>query len=167
MGVMICTRALDRVLLANEAAHRLLGELGVTHSIQPALRQAIAASREHEALISAFTRAVRVALPSGRRLFVRTRPLRDALLITLTGEVLREQELFELLQRRFDLSIRERQVIVLVRAGHGNEHIGRELGISVGTVKQYLNRTFKAFQVHSRGELVALIERIARDQAVD
>jgi DNA-binding CsgD family transcriptional regulator len=42
--------------------------------------------------------------------------------------------------------------------------MGRELGISVGTIKQYLNHIFKAFDVHSRGELVALIERIAHDQ---
>lgn len=163
VGVVVCAHELDRILLANEAARRLLRELGSTH-FHPALQQAIAASRECEALSGAFTPAARLALPNGRRLFVRTRPLREALLVTLTSEVLRESELFELLHRRFGLSNRERQVIALVRAGHSNEHIGRELGISVGTVKQYLNHIFKAFNVHSRGELVALVERIARDQ---
>jgi DNA-binding CsgD family transcriptional regulator len=156
LGVVVCAPALDRVLFANEAARRLLREIGADH-VHPSLRAAIASSRQLMA-------AVRLALPSGARLFVRTRQIRDALLVTLRGEVLREDDLFELLRRRFDLSIRDRQVIALVRVGHSNQHIAEALGISVGTVKQYLNRVFKTFDVHSRGELVALIERIAREQ---
>ena len=152
VGVIVCAPSGDRVLLANETARRLTDELDV-RALQAALRDAIT---------SALTSAVRIALPSGRRVFVRTRRLRDGWLVTLRGEVLREDDLVDLL-RRFGLSLRERQVIALVRAGHSNEHVARELGISVGTVKQYLNGVFKTFDVHSRGELVALIERIARD----
>jgi len=150
LGVIVCAPAGDRVLLANETARKLTDELGLL-ALQAALRDAIASS------------PTRLALPSGRRVFVRTRRLRDGWLVTLRGEVLREDDLVELL-RRFGVSLRERQVIALVRSGHTNEHIGRELGISAGTVKQYLNGVFKTFDVHSRGELVALIERLAREQ---
>ena len=153
LGVIVCAPAGDRVLLANETARRLTDELGQL-ALQAALRDAITSS---------LTTAVRLALPSGRRVFVRTRRLRDGWLVTLRGEVLREDDLVDLL-RRFGVSLRERQVIALVRSGHTNEHIGRELGISEGTVKQYLNGVFKTFDVHSRGELVALIERLAREQ---
>lgn len=152
LGVIVCAPAGDRVLLANETARKLTDELG-----QPALQAAL-----RDAITSSLTTAVRLALPSGRRVFVRTRRLRDGWLVTLRGEVLREDDLVDLL-RRFGLSLRERQVIALVRVGHTNEHIGRELGISEGTVKQYLNGVFKTFDVHSRGELVALIEQIARE----
>jgi DNA-binding CsgD family transcriptional regulator len=157
LGVVVSTPALDQVLFANEAARRLLRELGADR-IHPVLRAAIESSRQ-------LTSAVRLVLASGR-VFIRTRQLQNALLVTIAREVLREDDLFELLRRRFTLSIRDRQVIALVRAGHSNQDIGRELGISVGTVKQYLNRVFKTFDVHSRGELVALIERIAREQLV-
>ena len=152
LGVIVVAHATDRVLLANEIARRLASELG-TVALHAALREAIAASV-----------AVRLALPSGRRVFLRARRLRDGWLVTLRSEVLREDDLLDVLRRRFALSLRERQVIALVRGGHSNEHISRELGISVGTVKQYLNRVFKTFDVHSRGELVAAIERIAREQ---
>ena len=153
LGVMICAHSADRVLLANETARRIVGELGLA-PLRTVLRDATAADAAS---------VVRLALPSGRRVFVRTRRLRDGWLVTLRSEVLREDDLFDVLRRRFGLSLRERQVIALVRGGHSNEHIGRELGISEGTVKQYLNHVFKAFDVHSRGELVALIERMARE----
>ncbi len=152
LGVIVVAHSTERVLLANEIARGLASELGM-RALHAALREAIAGSQ-----------AIRLALPSGRRVFVRTRRLRDGWLVTLRSEVLREDDLLDVLRRRFALSVRERQVIGLVRGGHSNEHIGRELGISVGTVKQYLNRVFKTFDVHSRGELVAMIERIAREQ---
>lgn len=164
IGIVVCTRALDRILFANEAAPRQLHELW-SPVVHPALRVAITTSRERESLAGPFTPAVPVQLPSGRRLFVRTRPLgARSLLVTLTSEVMRERALYELLHQRFHLSVREQQLIALLRAGYSNEQIGRDLGISVGTVKQYMNRMFKTFDVHSRGALVALVERIARDR---
>lgn len=163
IGVFVCTSQLARFLLANETARRQLRDLGATR-IHPSLKAAITSSKERESLAGTFTPAVPLELPNGRRLFVRTKPLANhRLLVTLSGEVLRERELLELLHDRWQLSVRERQVISLVRAGQANEQIARELGISVGTVKQYLNGIFKTFDVHSRGELAALIERIARE----
>lgn len=165
IGVFVCTSQIARFLLANETARRQLRDLGTTR-IHPSLKAAIASSMERESLAGTFTFAVPLELPSGRRLFVRTKPLvNHRLLVTLSGEVLRERELLELLHERFELSVRERQLIALLRAGQSNERIAADLGISVGTVKQYLNRIFKTFDVHSRGELVALIERVAREES--
>jgi DNA-binding CsgD family transcriptional regulator len=163
IGVVVCTRALDQILFANEAARLQLRELW-SPVVHPTIRAAIATSRERESVGGPFTPAVAVLLPTGRRLFVRTRLIGGSVLVTLTGEVMRERALYELLHERFRLSVRERELIALLRAGYSNEQIGRDLGISVGTVKQYLNRVFKTFDVHSRGELVATIERIARDK---
>jgi len=162
LGIVVCTPELDRIVLANEAARGLLREFGVV-DLHAALRIAITGSMQR-ATPQGATSSVRLVLPSGRRLFVRARRLRDSLLATLRGEVLREEDLSDTLRRRFDLTVRERQVVALVRVGHSNEDVGRELGISVGTVKQYLNRVFKAFDVRSRGELVAFLEQIAREQ---
>lgn len=164
IGVFVCTSQIARFLLANETARRQLRELG-TARIHPTLKTAIASSMERDSVAGTFTPAVPLELPNGRRLFVRTKPLaHHRVLVTLSGEVLRERELLELLHDRFQISVRERQVISLLRSGQANEQIARELGISVGTVKQYLNGIFKTFDVHSRGELVALIERIAREE---
>jgi DNA-binding CsgD family transcriptional regulator len=162
IGIVVCAHELDQIVFANEVARQQLRELW-SPVLHPTLRAAIATSRERESVAGPFTPAVPVQLPTGRRLFLRTRSIGDrSLLVTLTSEVMRERALYELLHERFHLSVRERQLIALLRAGYSNEHIGRDLGISVGTVKQYLNRVFKTFDVHSRGELVATIERIAR-----
>jgi DNA-binding CsgD family transcriptional regulator len=54
------------------------------------------------------------------------------------------------------LSPRERQVLSLVLRGAGTmEQIGAELGISVRTVKTYLQRIFAAFGVRSQTALMA------------
>lgn len=163
LGVLVCDPELERLLLVNQTARRQLGDFGSSR-IHPAIKSALVDSRARESVTGTFSPAVVVELSTGRRLFLRTKPMGDgSLLVTLTGEVMRERELFELLHARFNLTVRERQLVTLLRAGRSNDHIARELGISVGTVKQYLNRVFKTFDVHSRGELVALIERVARE----
>src|SRR5204863_4231854 len=104
LGVLVCNEALDRVRYANEAARHLLREVGAD-VLPPTLRRAVVDARTYATNADALTTATRVALPSGRRLFVRTRALREGQLVTLSGEVLREDELFERLRTRFQLSL--------------------------------------------------------------
>ena len=62
-----------------------------------------------------------------------------------------------------DLTIRERQVVRLIRFGKLNREIASELNLAEGTVKEYLNRIFRKLDVKNRTELAvwALIHRIA------
>ena len=51
------------------------------------------------------------------------------------------------------LSLREKQVVALVRQAKMNKEIAHELHLSEGTVKEYLNRIFRKLDVTNRTEL--------------
>src|SRR5690242_2926501 len=53
-----------------------------------------------------------------------------------------DRDAFELYDRWLDLSPRERQVTYLTCLGYKNEQIAFEMGVSVGTVKSYLQHVF-------------------------
>jgi two-component system nitrate/nitrite response regulator NarL len=61
------------------------------------------------------------------------------------------------------LSARERSIALLVSRGLRNKEIGRELGMSEGTVKIYLHRIYDKLDVQNRVELAML----CRDEAKD
>jgi len=71
----------------------------------------------------------------------------------------------ELADNASELTLRQRELLRYILKGHANTRIARELGISVGTVKQHVNAIFKAIGVSSRAELLALAVRgrIRRD----
>ncbi|MBI2394385.1 MAG: response regulator transcription factor [Deltaproteobacteria bacterium] len=58
------------------------------------------------------------------------------------------------------MSLRERQIVLLLRGGLTNRDIAEKLQLSEATVKTYLSRVFEAFQVTSRTALLAAVERI-------
>lgn len=51
------------------------------------------------------------------------------------------------------LSLRERQLVDLVRQAKSNKEIAFELSLTVGSVKEYMHRVFKKVGVRSRTEL--------------
>lgn len=165
LGIILCNEAIDQVLLANREGRRMLQSLDPRGETLPApLRKAIERACASPPTPHAFTPAVLLASAAGR-LFVRCKPVVGrGLLVTMTIEVLREADLFQRVRERHGISWREFQIVSLVRGGHGNDEIARRLEITVGTVKQYLNKVFKAFDVHSRSALVAAVERIADDE---
>ena len=55
------------------------------------------------------------------------------------------------------ITAREREVALLVEEGRSNKEIGRELGLSDGTVKIHLHNIFQKLGVPSRQALAALI----------
>ncbi len=55
------------------------------------------------------------------------------------------------------LSVREREVAVLVSDGRTNQQIARRLELSHKTVETYLGRIFKKLFVSSRAEVAALV----------
>jgi len=48
------------------------------------------------------------------------------------------------------LSRRQRQVVWLIAAGHHNEHIARDLGVGLGTVKKYIEQARVSLGAASR-----------------
>ncbi|MGY4494672.1 response regulator [Pseudomonas silvicola] len=57
------------------------------------------------------------------------------------------------------LTEREGQTLSLIALGMSNKQIGRELGISDGTVKVYVKSLLKKLRLHSRLELAAWVHR--------
>jgi two-component system nitrate/nitrite response regulator NarL len=59
------------------------------------------------------------------------------------------------------LTEREGQTLTLIAAGMSNKQIGRELGISDGTVKIYVKNLLQKLNLHSRLELAAWVHNSA------
>jgi DNA-binding CsgD family transcriptional regulator len=55
------------------------------------------------------------------------------------------------------LTARQRELLQLVAAGHHNQSIARQLGLSPGTVRKHLENTFARLGVASRTEAIAKI----------
>jgi len=60
------------------------------------------------------------------------------------------------------LSVRERQLVDLLRRGQSNHQIAVTLRLTEGTVKIYLHHLFRKLAVESRMQLVARIEELVR-----
>ena len=64
-----------------------------------------------------------------------------------------DRDAFELYDRWLSLSPRERQVTYLTCMGYKNEQIAFEMGVSVGTVKSYLQHVFYKIGVRGKTDL--------------
>ena len=58
-----------------------------------------------------------------------------------------------------ELTPRQADVLASVTRGFSNEDIARQLGLSIGTVKEYLNATFAKIGASNRAEAVAIALR--------
>lgn len=56
---------------------------------------------------------------------------------------------------RVGLTDRQSDIIKLIAAGYTDKELARQLGISSGTLRTYLDRLFRRFGVRSRAALVA------------
>ena len=66
----------------------------------------------------------------------------------------------ESIAKMYLLSARETEVLILLAKGRGMNHIREELVISEGTAKTHISHVYKKLDVHSRHELIELIESI-------
>ena len=64
-----------------------------------------------------------------------------------------DRDAFDLYDRWLSLSPRERQVTYLTCMGYKNEQIAFQTGVTVGTVKSYLQHVFYKIGVRSKTEL--------------
>jgi DNA-binding CsgD family transcriptional regulator len=81
--------------------------------------------------------------------------------IRLHPDHMTDVELFEMLRERYSLTARDRRLIGLLRQRRTNAQIAAALALTVGTVKSYVHEVFEKLDVHSRGELLALLDRMA------
>ena len=96
------------------------------------------------------------------------KPLADDVLLTALGHALarsratldREAESVELRSRYDSLSVREREVMGQVVAGHLNKRTGAALGISEITVKAHRGRVMRKMGAKSLPELVLMAMRL-------
>lgn len=73
----------------------------------------------------------------------------DSLAVSLTHD----QAFNDLYQRWLSLSPRDQDVIALTCLGYTNRQIAFRLGISVGTVKSYIQNVFHKLDLHSKTDL--------------
>jgi len=169
VGILLCDSLLSSVLFSNSLGRSALDTLSPRAKSSPGepLRATIEQVLE-SVEPGVYGRALPLKLKTGERFFVRAKALSAAgVLVTLTREVPREHELRELLARRYDLSKREIDLVLLLRAGMRNEEIAQRLRLSGGTVRQYLSRIFSALNVHGQVPLLALLDRLHLDEKDD
>jgi DNA-binding CsgD family transcriptional regulator len=83
--------------------------------------------------------------------------IHEATFIMVIGEkvVEKHQADFESIQRKYDFTGREREVIKQISTGLSNKAIADKLFISEHTVKDHLKSLMKKMKVSSRNEIIA------------
>src|SRR5207249_4253679 len=84
------------------------------------------------------------------------------IVLHLSKEMRRQSEQIEVLRERYSISGADVQLVKQVLQGRSNREIAAALNFTVGTVKVYLHYLFEKMNVHSRAELLAVIDRIGR-----
>ncbi|TMQ09502.1 MAG: helix-turn-helix transcriptional regulator [Deltaproteobacteria bacterium] len=159
-AILLFTPSLDEIRLHNAHATALLHALGGSRDVPPCelistIETGLAATSG-----SGFSRAVSLSTPAGLHYAVRARKLpSDRGVLALANlAVSQDGELAEVLFVRHGLSRRDSRIVGLVRAGLSNAEIAREMNLQCGTVRQYLSAIFAVFGVHSRTQLIRVIE---------
>ena len=81
----------------------------------------------------------------------------------LIDAVLKSEAEHKLANQNFEsLTIREREVVLMVSKGNSNKQVARQMGLSEATVKIHLHNTFKKLGVPNRAALVTFLLRTGR-----
>lgn len=70
-----------------------------------------------------------------------------------------EREAFEFLQQSYELSAREKEVLILLAQGRTVPYIGERLFIAPSTVESHKKRIYRKLDVHSKQDLMDLVEK--------
>lgn len=74
------------------------------------------------------------------------------------GEEARKEAAVNALTRQAYLTEREREILLLLSQGQTVRAIGNRLSIAPGTVKAHIQHIYKKAGVHTKEELMALLE---------
>jgi len=81
-------------------------------------------------------------------------------ILILREEILRDPDVFRLLNSRHGVTRREYQVLAALRLGKTNRQIAGELGLAEGTIIQHVHRLLERFGAPNRTRLVNMIDQI-------
>lgn len=81
-------------------------------------------------------------------------------------ELISQQEWTDL-QRCLHLSERQAQIARLLVQGKADKQIAYELGVSISTVRTYMDRLFRRLDLHDRVELIVHMFRCVREQSTE
>jgi DNA-binding NarL/FixJ family response regulator len=70
-------------------------------------------------------------------------------------------------RHRLRLSERQAQIVRLLVQGKADKQIAYELGVSTSTIRTYMDRLFRRFNLHDRVELIVHVFRCVREQSAD
>ena len=106
--------------------------------------------------MTALADRVRLRAANGRWSVIEGAPLEGGSAgVAITVRAASPDEIFDLLCRAHDLTLRERELVELMLGGLSTEQLGRALYISPYTVKDHLKAIFDKTGVRSRRELIA------------
>jgi DNA-binding CsgD family transcriptional regulator len=158
LALVVWNRDRGRVVLANDRGARLLRAAGGTVDDPPApLGGMLTACDDAPAHGEIVLDGARFALTATR--------IQDGsgdALVLFTASPAPSSDDFA---GRYGLSPRERDIVERVCRGLSNDEIARATRLTVGTVKQYLNRIFAAVGVHSRAQLIVAAIAHGRQQS--
>jgi len=87
-------------------------------------------------------------------------PTPSAAVITLRLGELRGEELIRRLRQQFDISSREAQLVQMLRQAKTNKQIADCLGLTEGTVKNYVHVLYQKLGIQSRASLPPLLDNL-------
>jgi PAS domain S-box-containing protein len=150
----------------NSAAHKLVGDIrGRQQSSVVVPEQARAAKESFLRKMMGTERSteatVVVVEPGGNRVQVEISscPLRDGGRIVGVFGVVKHRESAAAPKAHPHLTPRQNEVLHLLSRGHSTAQIAAELHLSVDTVRNHVRRMFRALDVHSRVEALAVAHR--------
>lgn len=156
-GVVLLVGRPLRLEMATPAAQRWLSELddgGLAGGLPTPVISAAQAARA----TAQGTAAVRARTRSGRWVTITAEctgaPSGDGT-VGLVVQPSRPAEIAQIVGAAHGLTPRERDIVLLVAAGHSNTQIARVLGVSAYTVGDHLKSIFAKVDVSSRGELTS------------
>lgn len=161
-GVVLLTGRPPRLQMATPAAQRWLDELD-DGGLSGGLPTPVISAAQGARVASSGTVAVRARTRSGRWVTITAERTGDGAEegapgdepIGLVIQPSRPAEIAQIVSAAHGLTPRERDIVLLVAAGHTNTQIARVLGVSAYTVGDHLKSIFAKVDVASRGELTS------------
>jgi DNA-binding CsgD family transcriptional regulator len=81
-------------------------------------------------------------------------------IVLVREEVVRDVDVFRMLNMRFEMSRREYQILCGVRLGKTNRQIATEYGLAEGTIARHVHRLLERLQLDNRTALAGFLEHL-------
>lgn len=72
--------------------------------------------------------------------------------------VIDKEEIIDFLQKKYNITEREKEIIALVKTGHSNNEISEITSITISTVEKHINSIYRKLNIKKRVQLVNLLQ---------